>query len=113
MVRVPQTGRALVGVIDISSAQSILWTRHLRHFSPLHSDVFALLYECKARSFVKRIYIYIYYILCGYHCDKAVNKSDLAGRIALQFYQRFLVLQHVICNKQDSLARDMVLKTRE
>lgn len=45
VVRVHQTGRALVGVIDITSAQSILWKRRLRHFSPLHSDVFALLYE--------------------------------------------------------------------
>ena len=37
------------------------------------------------------------HIMCGYQCDKAVNKNDvriaLAGRIALHFYQRFLVLQ--------------------
>ena len=72
--------------------------------------------------------------------------SNLAGRIALQFYQRFLVLQlggliilkHITCNNyrllhvnslisflftrfsyytvhslEDSLVRDIILKTRE
>ena len=74
-----------------------------------------------------------------------MTPSNLAGRIAFQFYQRFLVIQlggliffkHVICNRQiitcyesdvvlihsflyhtansleDSIVRDMVLKTRE
>ena len=40
--------------------------------------------------------------MSGYQCDKAVNENDTreviyhftaVGRIALQFYQRFLVLQ--------------------
>ena len=53
--------------------------------------------------------------MCGYQCHKAETKNDkasnLAGRIALQFYQRFLVLQlgglifvkHVICIKSKLL----------
>ena len=68
MVRVPQTGRALVGVIDVTSAQSILWKGYLRHFSSFRSDVFAFLYEYKARSLVKRIYIYIFFLFHWLNC---------------------------------------------
>ena len=46
-------------------------------FSPIYRSLFYVLSTVlRTSSFTLNIYIYLLHIMCGYQCDKAVNKND-------------------------------------
>ena len=76
-------------------AQCIIWNRNLPHFSPLHTDSFAivLLYEYKDHSFVKRVYmIYTGLKITAGHQTMSGQIRNLTGQV---FYSPVMWTGHI------------------